>query len=402
MVNQGNTKQRPIRSFLPKVVKPASFLHFRGDGAKYVGESEPTWSSIEVQSSWDKDTYGAKLGAAFNWYANSMQENKKGQELALAALSLSGHFPELLQGIKNSLIPIGNTSAWLIRMARVGLVLRFHERRMIVRDLHKCLDNQKVVASAEAKQALKPNIQEFISAKLRKVKGEIDLSFDAFVSNGYTQNKKFPTVSEIIHSDDNSIPANRINDMIEYATRYLNEYKMAMNGKDSQLAEAYSRLGKREFKAAIAYWENAITDFNTFGQLKKSVRKIRKKKIVPPAKMISNLKYVKTFAPLKLESFDPTLILKSSEIWVYNTKTKKLGHFVALPNSTFDVKGTRILNLDTVKSVQKTLRKPVEQLKQFGNYSKPGAIKWFNEIRAVATRLKESLNKDSVLLKAVK
>jgi hypothetical protein len=75
---------------------------------------------------------------------------------------------------------------------------------------------------------------------------------------------------------------------------------------------------------------------------------------------------------------------------------------VALANSTFDVKGTRILNLDTVKSVQKTLRKPAEQLKQFNNYGKPGAIKWFNDIRAVATRLKECLNKDSILLRAVK
>lgn len=401
MVNDKNTK-RAKRSFLPKVVKPTNTLHFRGDGAKYIGESEPTWPSIEDQATWTHDQYGAKLGEAFNWYANSMQENKKGFELAIAALSLSGHFPELIAGVKNSLIPIANTSSWLIRMARMGLFLRFHERRMIVKALHKCMDNQKVVATVESKQTTKPNIQEFISAKLRKVRGEIDLTFDAFVENNYVLAKKTPTVAEIIHSGDNSIPANRINDMIEYATSYLNEYKMAMSGKNVQLVEAYSRLGKKEFKAAIAFWEGAIIDFNTFGQLKKSVRKTRKKKVIPPTKIVGKLRYVKTFAPLKLESFDPTLIMKSSEIWVYNTKTKKLGHFVALPNSTFDVKGTRILNLDTVKSVQKTLRKPAEQLKQFNSYSKPGAMKWFKEIRAVATKLKEALNKDSVLLKAVK
>ena len=91
-----------------------------------------------------------------------------------------------------------------------------------------------------------------------------------------------------------------------------------------------------------------------------------------------------------------------SELWVYNTKLRKLGHYVALNDASFEVKGTRLTNIDPLKSVQKTLRKPAEQLKEFGNYSKVGAVKWFKNIKAVATPLREAINGDSVILKGIK
>jgi len=397
-----NVAKRATRSFLPKFVKTTQTLKFKADGAKFIGEEEHLYPSVEEQKLWSKNDYENHMLIAFNWYSNSLQEDKNINDLALSALSASGHFPDLIVGIKNSTLPIAHTSACLIRMARMGLVLRFAERRRIVKALRECLDNQKVsVESSDAKNT-KPNIQEYISAKLKVVKGEIDAAFDQFIVADYRTPISSRPVMAILAKPETSAPSNRMKDLIDYATRYLSEYQLAQTGKDEQISEAYSHLGKREIKAAIAWWEQAINDFNSFGQLKKSTRKARKKKIIAPAKVVGKLKFTKTFAGLKLESFDPTQILKSSEIWTYNTRTKKLGHYVALSNSTLDVKGTRILNLDTVKSVQKTLRKPAEQLKQFNNYGKPGVIKWFNDIRAVATRLKECLNKDSILLRSVK
>lgn len=397
-----NVAKRATRSFLLKNVKVTQTLKFKADGAKFIGEEEQLYPSAEEQKEWSKETYDKNLSMAFNWYENSLQDGKDINDLALTALGLSGHFPELIQGIKNSSVTLSHTCACLIRMARMGLVLRFSERRRIVKAFHECLDNQKETVGNSESKSTKPNIQEYISAKLRIVKGEIDAAFDQFIEVDYKTPISTRPVMAILAKPETTAPSNRMKDLIDHATRYLSEYQLAQSGKDSQVSEAYSHLGKREFKAIIAWWEQAITDFNSFGQLKKSTRKARKKKVIAPAKIVGKLKFVKTFAALKLESFDPTQILKSSEIWTYNTRTKKLGHYVALANSTLDVKGTRILNIDTVKSVQKTLRKPAEQLKQFNNCGKPGAIKWFNDIRAVATRLKECLNKDSILLKAVK
>jgi hypothetical protein len=61
-----------------------------------------------------------------------------------------------------------------------------------------------------------------------------------------------------------------------------------------------------------------------------------------------------------------------------------------------------LINLDKGKCVQKTLRKPAEQLKEFGNYTKVGALKWFNNIRAVATPLREAISGDCILLKGIR
>ena len=193
----------------------------------------------------------------------------------------------------------------------------------------------------------------------------------------------------------------RAKELVEYCQQYLKEYQSALEGK-LPFAEAYSPLGKRQLKAAISFWEQAITDINTFAQQKQSTRKTRARKPKPPTQIVSKIKYVKSFPELKLESFDPVKILGFSEIWVFNVKLRKLGRYVSLNDAPFEVKGTRLTNIDPLKSVQKTLRKPVEQLKEFSNYSKVGAVKWFNNIKAVATPMREAINGDSILLKGIK
>ena len=406
---------RPCRSFLPAEPIIAKSLHFKGHGAPYVGEIEPEWPPVEVQEQWQRDKFEKYYSLALNWYANSAQEDKDGHELAIKALSLSGHFPELVKVINNSTRRLSHTAAWTIRMAHHGMLIPFHERKFLVREIRACIEAQKEVVPAEERVA-KPNIQDYISAKLRRAKGEIDSQFDEFIKDGYTVGglkKKdhvemghasgMPSVVlSILQEPEISVPANRTKDLIEYAQKYLAEYKAALAGRDPYVAESYEHLGKRELKAAIAWWEQAITDINTFGQIKQSVRKTRTRKAKPVSKIVGKLKFLKSFNDLGLVSIDPAQILKSSELWVYNTRLRKIGHYVALGNSSFDVKGTRLLNLDTGKCVQKTLRKPAEQLKQFANYGKPGAIKWFTQIKAAATPLRPAINGESILLRSVK
>jgi len=207
-------------------------------------------------------------------------------------------------------------------------------------------------------------------------------------------------VSAILADPETTIPSNRSKDLIDYCQKYLDEYRAAYAEK-LPFVEAYP-IGKRKLKAAIEFWEQAITDISVFGQQKQSMRKARSKKPKPPSKVVGKLKFLQEFKPLKLASIDPTQVIKCSELWVYNTRLRKLGHYVALDGMTFDVKSTRLTNLNSVKCVQKTLRKPAEQLKEFGNYGKPGVIKWFDKIHATATPLRDAINKDCILLKGIK
>ena len=388
---------RPIRTFRPETMKPIKQLHFRGDGAQYVGDTEPEWPSLEEQDAWPPHTRDHHIGVAFNWYAQT-QDDSDTIKLGLTALGLSGHFPDLLTVINNSSQTFSVTAAKLLRMAHCGLVLNFHERRFIAKHIKMCVNNQKKIVEKDPASPAKPTIQDYILIKLRKVKGEIDSAFDDFINNGYKESKV--TVSQLLNNPDTTIPSNRTKDLVEYCNRYLTEYRDALASK-LPWVEAYP-IGKRKLKAAVEWWEQAIADTTSFGLRKQSARKVRARKQKTPNQLISKVKFLGEFKELGLKSIDPASLLKYSELWIYNTRLRKLGRYVALNGMSFEIKGTKIANLDPSKSVQRTLRKPAEQLKELGNYSNVGAVKWFNNIHAVATPLRPAISSDCILLKGIK
>jgi hypothetical protein len=128
-------------------------------------------------------------------------------------------------------------------------------------------------------------------------------------------------------------------------------------------------------------------------------KKPRAKKAVPADKIISKMKYLKTDQTTKLVSINPTDILGSKELWIYNIKTRKLGKYVAAEFNELGVKGTTIIGFDPIKSVQKTLRKPEEQLKEFKAAGKVVLRKFLEDIKAVDIKLNGRINEDTVLLK---
>ena len=65
----------------------------------------------------------------------------------------------------------------------------------------------------------------------------------------------------------------------------------------------------------------------------KLTRKPRKVKPKSAEKLVSKIKYNKSDEKLALVSINPADIIKAEELWTYNTKTRKLGHYVT---SVFD------------------------------------------------------------------
>jgi hypothetical protein len=135
------------------------------------------------------------------------------------------------------------------------------------------------------------------------------------------------------------------------------------------------------------------------GQEAKVNRKPRKTKVVPKDKLVAKLKYRKTDEPLKLVSVNPADIIGAKELWTYNTKSRKLGKYIAAEFKDLGVKGTTITGFDEYKSVQKTLRKPAEQLKAFKDAGKVQLRKFLDDINAVDTRMNGRINEEILLLK---
>ena len=87
---------------------------------------------------------------------------------------------------------------------------------------------------------------------------------------------------------------------------------------------------------------------------------------------------------------------------MFNTKNRKIGKYIAEEHSTIKVKGTTLQFFDENTSVQKTLRKPLEQLKDFNNSGKVQLRKFLSKITTTETKLNGRFNNDTVILKAVR
>jgi hypothetical protein len=183
-------------------------------------------------------------------------------------------------------------------------------------------------------------------------------------------------------------------------SRDLAELEELASGKgDEQLREAYSHRSRKQIKNLIAFYQEIMSACDMLAQEAKVNRAPRAKKSVPAEKIVAKLKYMKTNEPLKLVSVSPTDIIGSTELWVYNTKSRKLGKYVSAEYQTLSVKGTSIINFNENLSICKTLRKPEEKLKEFKAAGKVQLRKFLDDINATDTKMNGRLNEETILLK---
>ncbi len=186
----------------------------------------------------------------------------------------------------------------------------------------------------------------------------------------------------------------------DFYQRQYDEYLELQEGKCEQLKEGYSHLSKAQIKKIIAFYHEILSACDMMMQEAKVNRKPRAKKSKPVEKIVEKLKYCKGNEPLKLVSISPADIVGAKELWVFNIKTRKMGKYVATEFAELSVKGTSIIGFDEAKSVQKTLRKPEEQLKEFKAAGKVALRKFLEDIKAVDIKLNGRINEDTILLKA--
>jgi hypothetical protein len=167
----------------------------------------------------------------------------------------------------------------------------------------------------------------------------------------------------------------------------------------NQLKEGYKHLKKadiRKYTEAITSLLEAL-DFVIEQSNAKRKPRVAKPKSVD--KVVAKLKYLKVDDKYKLTSVNPTEIVGATELWVFNVKTRKLGKYVAEDNQQFQVKGTTLLFFDEQKSIQKTLRKPEEQLKAFKSAGKVALRKFLDDIPTTETKLNGRFNIDTLIIK---
>jgi len=170
-----------------------------------------------------------------------------------------------------------------------------------------------------------------------------------------------------------------------------------------QFREGYGHLTKKEAKTYLDALETLDGACMMLIEASKANRKPRVKKAQSKDKLVAKLKYKATDDKYQLVSVNPLDLVEATEVWVFNIKTRKLGKYVAADDATvMTVKGTTLIGFDEVKSIQKTLRKPEETLKEFKAAGKIKLRKFIEDIATTDTKLTGRINADTILLKAIK
>jgi len=188
-----------------------------------------------------------------------------------------------------------------------------------------------------------------------------------------------------------------------YSRSYEELQELASGNADEQLKEAYSHLPRKNVRKLIEFYEAIVSACEQIAAEAKVMKAPRKKKIKPAEELIKKLKFLKSDDNLGIVSVPPVQIVGAQSMFVYNVKTRKIGHYIALNSQGFGVKGTTVTDF-TDKSVQKTLRKPAEQIKSFKEMNTQKRMQtWFEkEVKTTEIKLNGRFNEDVVILKVYK
>ena len=242
------------------------------------------------------------------------------------------------------------------------------------------------------------SIQERVRDAAYAMTEEIETAIESFQLNPADFDPKaFKVLNLLKAKGAKAAHARFIRDL--YAGNLAELDELLGDAPDEQLREGYKHLTRRQVKSIQAFYQEIASACTMLGEEAKLNKKPRKTKTVPAEKIVAKLKYMKTNEPLKLVSVSPVDIIGAQELWVYNTKTRKIGKYVASEFNVLGVKGTTIVNFDEFKSVQKTVRKPEEKLKEFKAAGKIALRKFLDEINATDTKMNGRLNEDTILLK---
>lgn len=367
-------------------------LNPRDPDTKYLGD-EPFFA---LQP--DTEYRGVALARSFTWYGR-FYGKKEAKELLAQYCEHHARENEakILRKVDEKEFMM--TLCWLSRMSLRGLELSEHELATVENEISRLtkLVAKPQVVEKEEKVSNRPNVQEIMRDKAREAAGELEGMFDEFFLDGKTPQKTVDIVARF-----NVLPQH-IPMIVEFWKRKQAEFELLSNG-DKEVKEGYRDMGKIQLRNLLKFIDQVLGELNSYISIKKAAKAPRKKKAVPIEKVVAKLKYLKEFKDpankLDLVSVHPTKLHGASEAWVYDTAKRKLHHYIADEYSkTFTVKGNTLLGFDSNKSEIKTLRKPGEQIKEVMG-SKPAARKFFDGIKAVASKPNGRFNESMIILKA--
>ena len=346
--------------------------------------AKPARVRIDDEPRFSEPMSKLELVHTLNWY----HQNKESKD-ALNYINLYTKKNKIQGKIdtSNGILTVG----WLCRLVLNGNDIGDTGRAYIKKNLFFVDDTPAPVVVVDKG----PSIQDRLNEKISEIAGDLEGAIDEVVTSKFNN---MPSPFAIMQDRAKGMHANKLIDIFK---KRRSEFDDVLNTKDADVREGYSNFTKPQLKKLVAYCDTIITDAMKIVGEAKVNRKPKKRKVKTPDQLVSKVQYCDKHDEFKLVSIKPKDIIGGMQLWVFNTKNKKLGVYHADDAGGFSVKGTTITNYTESKSISKTVRKPGEMLPEV---LKAGKIALRNILSGIATKetlLNGRINKDIVLLRVL-
>jgi len=239
------------------------------------------------------------------------------------------------------------------------------------------------------------SIQERVSNQVRELLGDVDVEIDRFIDDS-CKKSKFDMYKFLQKNEVKGPHTKKIQDYLDYILVELDEL---IEGKDDQLNEGYSFLTKPMQLKYRAFVQGMIDDSVSWGNVRKSTRKPRTKKIRSADQQVAKVKYKVRDDTFKIVSVSPDKMLDANQVWIFSTKDRFLYKYNSDRGMT--IKGTTLQNFDVETSFKKKVRKPDVVLPEVLTSGKVKLRKLMDTIAAKETKVTGRINKDMIILRVI-
>ena len=375
-------------------------------------DMSPKWDGAEE---WDSEKFTRNFRNAMEWYRleSSVKELKPKlvewmhsvgytkSDINTVRKTKDKYFNGTMVGVAACLVKgMPEVHVGFNQDRDTGLWLRKEIQKVII-DGADDLDEDDESPKVEKVTAYVPSIQERLREAAGAMSEELDAAIDSWIMDPEAFNPKEIKIINLLKGKGAKAAHSR---MIKgYFQRNFNELNELASGQaDEQLREAYKHNSRKNVKKLIEFYEAIMSACDQIAAEQKVLKKPRAKKVKPAEDLVKKLKFKLSDDKLSITSVPTAGLIGAQAAIVYNTKTRKIGMYIASSSEGLNVKGASIINF-TEKSFQKTLRKPDVQLKEFKEQNTQKRVEtWFSKIKSTETVLNGRVNAELILLKIFK
>lgn len=363
--------------------------------------------SVRIPKSYDEKYTGAepifdpevvvsadKMADAYNYY-NYHNDYSDARKFLVTYLKTKKYDKDVIEKITNLPETFHTpTIGWIARILSKGVKINQFSQQWFDANLQRLLDYEPIFKSSN--EPRKITIQDRMNAQFSRCVAEIDEQLDLF----FDDKIEAYDITKYLH--ENSVPGIVATRVSKHFQPLLEELQEALARKDEQLREAYKKYSRPKVKKAYEFLALICTVLGNEGHKAKVMRAPRKKKAKSAEQQVAKIKYMLSHKELNINSIKPIDIIGASQLWIYNTKTRKLGLYIAQDVGGLKVKGSTILSYDDKASICKKLRKPETVLPTITQGSKVALRTAMSNIKSVEAALTGRINGDTILLRAIK